>query len=190
MALASTPDLSSYGFGFRWAQQAYITGPSQGTYSNSSYQPSSIRTGNTTPEGNSSTALGAFIIKGKNTWKEYPAYLNGYGSSIDGGSSMGGLELKNKNIYFYNTLGVALGSLPGASESIQKELFNLYTLQSPSVNSDTTSNTLTLSNFLNNNFPASFPQGEQGMQGPYQGQPAELSFLHLENKLEVRSRIR
>ena len=95
MALASTPDLSSYGFGFRWAQQAYITGPSQGTYSNSSYQPSSIRTGNTTPEGNSSTALGAFIIKGKDTWKEYPAYLNGYASSIDGGSSMGGLELKN-----------------------------------------------------------------------------------------------
>ena len=27
MALASTPDLSAYGFGYRWAQQAYVVYP-------------------------------------------------------------------------------------------------------------------------------------------------------------------
>ena len=73
MALASTPDLASYGFGYRWAQQAYVPGPSQGN----GYEPSSIRTGNTTPEGGGDTAIGAFIIKGSAGSQEYPAHLNG-----------------------------------------------------------------------------------------------------------------
>ena len=46
MALASTPDLASYGFGYWWAQQAYVPGPSQGYYGGASYEPSSITTGN------------------------------------------------------------------------------------------------------------------------------------------------
>ena len=175
MALASTPDLASYGLGYRWAQSAYVLVPSQGNYGGVSYEPSSIKTGNTTLGG--SNDPGEFVIKGSNGSKKYPAYLNGYGSSIDGGSRMYDLEVENENIGYYGTLSYALSQdLSNSIGSIQKALFNLYTLQSPSVNSDTESNPLLLSDFYNYNFPWKFPQGSQGLNGPYQGQPAGLSF--------------
>ena len=218
MALASTPDLASYGFGYRWAQLAYIPGPSQGEYNGVSYEPSSIRTGNTiTPTRsqlnwpvepwqtlggypNLSGKPGTFLMAGQNPYISllgisppkgcsgdtgvclqitgtYPAHLNGPSSSIDGGSKMGGLEVVNANLDSYNSIGDALEQdISNSTGPIQRALFNLYELQSPSADSDTESNTLTLSNFYNYNSPLQFLGIQHPFGSPYQGLPNELSF--------------
>ena len=148
MALASTPDLASYGFGYRWAQQAYAVSPT------ATFGESSIKTGNTTWEGDK-PHVDIFTIQGANgTLAMYPAYMNGANSIIDGGSKMGGLEVVNGAIDYYLTLSYALTQdLSNSIRSIQSTLFNLYTLQSPSVNSDTESKPIKLSRFYNYNFP-------------------------------------
>ena len=83
MALASTPDLASYGFGFRWGQLAYVpANTSPGAFS-------SISTGNTTlGSQNQEDGIGKFAIKGSNGYRQYPAHLNGAQSTIDGGSKI------------------------------------------------------------------------------------------------------
>jgi hypothetical protein len=159
MGLASTPDLASYGFGYRWAKQAFVPRSSaKGAYS-------SIATGNTTlGSDNNEIAYGKFAIKGSNGYRQYPAYLNGEDSTINGGSEMYNLEISNSQTGSFKSLSQALNTdLSSSTGAIQQSLFNLYTLQSPSVDSDTISNSLTLSNFLNYNSPQSFPSGEQGL---------------------------
>ena len=159
MALASTPDLASYGFGYRWAKQAFIPKSSApGSYS-------SIATGNTTLGGeNNEIAYGQFAIEGSNGYRQYPAYLNGEDSTINGGSEMYNLEISNSQTGSFKSLSQALSTdLSSSTGAIQQSLFNLYTLQSPSVDSDTISNSLTSSNFLNYNSPNSFPTGAQGL---------------------------
>ena len=158
MALASTPDLASYGFGYRWAKQAFVPRSSApGSYS-------SIATGNTTLGGeNNEIAYGQFAIKGSNGYRQYPAYLNGEDSTINGGSEMYNLEISNSQTGSFKSLSQALiTDLSSSTGAIQQSLFNLYTLQSPSVDSDTISNSLTSSNFINYNSPNSFPTGVQG----------------------------
>ena len=181
MALASTPDLSAYGFGYRWAQLAYVESPT------ATFGESSIRTGNTTSEGNGSTGLGTFVIKGRSTQKEYPAYLNGMNSSMSGGQRMYGLEVENNSttpLYRY----LANDDNSKQTGVLQQTTFNLYTLQTPSTNSETKSNSLTLTNLFNYNRPWDFPQGQQGMNAPYQGQPADLNFTrNINPKINYKS---
>ena len=147
MALASTPDLASYGFGYLWAKQAYVS-------------PPSIKTGNTTLEGDSPrTYIGQFAIKGaRESIAIFPAYISGANSSIDGGSTMGGLKVVNTDVGsgYGGFLGAILSggySSTNWNRELPRALFNLYTLQSPSVNSNTESNALTLSGLA-------FPGGE------------------------------
>jgi len=179
MALASTPDLASYGFGYRWGQQAYVLSPT------ATFGESSITTGNTTiGSPNGEIAYGTFAIEGSNGYRQYPAYLNGAGSIINGGSAMYGLEVNNNWNNSYGYLNDVLSkNQSNATGDLQRNIFNLYTLQSPSTNSETESNSLTLSHFLNNHFPASLPGGVQGLEVDssfpnYVGQPNEIQFIN------------
>ena len=83
MALASTPDLAAYGFGYLWAIKAFVpTGTAEGDFSE-------IATGNTTlGSSKNEIAYGKFAIKGSNGYRQYPAHLNGSGSAIKGGSKI------------------------------------------------------------------------------------------------------
>ena len=115
MALASTPDLASYGFGYRWGQQAYVVSPT------ATFGESSIRTGNTTiGSPNGKIAYGTFAIEGSNGYRQYPAYLNGSGSIMNGGSAMYGLEVYNKNGWLNSWLSQDQSKATG---TIQQDIF-------------------------------------------------------------------
>ena len=188
MTLASTPDLAAFGFGYQWAKLAFIPTETKkskeyftpwGVLGGKNYSISSISTGNTTlGSDNNEVAYGKFAIKGSNGYRQYPAHLNGAGSAIKGGSKMYGLEVTNDPIgASQRNLSQLLSTdTSKATGKVQTELFNLYTLQSPSANSRTESNQLTLNNFVNYNSPASFSTGAQGLDPDFDGQPNELSF--------------
>ena len=153
MALASTPDLAAYGFGYLWATKAFVpTSTAEGAFSE-------IATGNTTlGSSKNEITYGKFAIKGSNGYKQFPAHLNGSGSAIKGGSEMYGLEVTNNPIGASqrNLSQILSTDISKATGKVQTELFNLYTLQSPSTNSQTDSNQLTLNNFLYYDYPGSF----------------------------------
>ena len=210
MALASTPDLAAFGFGYQWAKLAfipttYLKGSGQiyvdatnrgGPGDSGTYGYSSITVGNTTlGSKDNEIAYGKFAIKGSNGYEQYPAHLNGDKSVIDGGSIMGGLKLTNSLTGDFKSLSQALQTdTSETTGEVKRSLQNLYTLQSPSVNSTTESNTLALSYFENYDYALNFPSGahisplgkkkicNQGMavyncwEYYFEGQPNELSF--------------
>ena len=161
MPLASTPDIAANGFGYLWATKAFVpTSTAEGAFSE-------IATGNTTiGSSKNEIAYGKFAIRGSNGYRQYPAHLNGSGSAIKGGSKMYDLEVTNDPIgVSQRNLSQLLSTdLSGATGAVQTTLFNLYTLQKPSISSETESNQLTLNNFLDYDYPSRFPSGDQGLQ--------------------------
>ncbi|MCB4430771.1 hypothetical protein FZZ89_06975 [Synechococcus sp. HBA1120] len=109
---------------------------------------------------------------------EFPAYLSGIGSVIDSGAELGNIQVTNADISSsknslswdseFGLLSEGLQNPVKGNPELAKSLYNLYTIQSPSANSESESNTLTLSNFLYYN--------DGGLAGIYLADPPESNY--------------
>ena len=219
MALASTPELARLGFGYQWAKDAYIPSELYGHLpqwlGNKPLFRSKITAGKTTLSSKdvADPKDGFFsmevLAETPSGWGkkivEFPAYLSGIGSVIDSGAELGNIQVTNTDISSakkslswdseFGLLSEGLQNPVKGNPELAKSLYNLYTIQSPSANSESESNTLTLSNFLYYNdgrlagvYLADHPElnyQNPGRGSDYPSYPNTLSFTQDINTSEI-----
>ena len=206
MTLASTPELARLGFGYQWAKDAYIPSKLLQQWKDYKVFGSKITAGKTTlsskdvadpKDGFFSMAVSPATPGGPKKIVEFPAYLSGIGSVIDSGAELGNIQVTNADISSAKNseLGLLSEGLQNpvkGNPELAKSLYNLYTIQSPSANSQSESNTLTLSNFLyyNDGGMAGAYLADPEMtywppRGGYEGYPNTLSFIQDINPSEI-----